>query len=84
MGDHFSGTEIDKRFGSTGQQSDTLERRVPHHGHHDVQLELTAGGAADRECLIVAHHSRCQLHHAFAHHWVDLAGHDRTARLASR
>ena len=31
--------------------------------------------------LIVAHHAGADLHHAFAHHRVDLARHDRAARL---
>ena len=52
-----------------------------HHRHHDVQLELPAGRAAEGDRLVVAHHAGGHLHQALAHHRIDLAGHDRAAGL---
>ena len=45
-------------------------------------MELPAGGAAKRDRLIVAQHAGGRLHQALAEHRIDLARHDRTARLA--
>ena len=64
-----------------GQEPHALQGRVGHHRHHDVELELAAGGPAEGDGLVVAQHPRGGLHQAFAHHRVDLAGHDGTARL---
>ena len=64
-----------------GQQPDALQRGIAHHGHHDVQLELPAGGAAQDDRLVVAQHAGGNLHHALAQHRIDLARHDRAARL---
>ena len=62
--------------------SRTLSNTLGHDRHHDVELELPAGGPAQGDRLVVAHHAGGDLHQAFAHHRIDLAGHDRTARLA--
>ena len=63
--------------------SRTLSRSgVGHHRHHHVQLELPAGGAAEGDRLVVAQHAGGDLHQALAEHRIDLARHDRTARLA--
>ncbi len=81
VGFHFFGTEIHEGVRRSGQQADAFERRLAHDRHHDVELELAAGRSAERDGLIVADHARGDLHQAFAHHRVDLAGHDGTARL---
>ncbi len=69
-------TEIDKRLDSFAQQVNRFERGMSHHRHHDIQLKVAAGGSANGHAGVVAHHAGGQLHHRFAHHRIDLAGHD--------
>ena len=47
-----------------------------------LSSKLPAGRAGKGDRLVVADHPGANLHHAFAHHRVDLAGHDRAAGLA--
>ena len=75
------GAEIDEGVRGVREQRNALERRLPHHRHHDVELELPPRRAADGQHLVVAHHAGGHLHHALAHHGVHLAGHDRRPGL---
>ncbi len=82
IGFHFGGAEFDEGARGAGQERDAVEGGHAHDGHHNVELKLAAGSAAEGDGLIVTHHPGANLHHAFAHHGVDLAGHDGAAGLA--
>ena len=53
-------------------------------GHHHVQFEAAARRRRPGDRRVAAEHLRAHLHQRLAHHRVDLARHDRTARLRGR
>jgi hypothetical protein len=57
-----------------------VERVPGNHRHHDVQLELSCVGRGEDRC-VASHDLEAHLIDHFRYRRIDLAGHDRRARL---
>ncbi len=82
VGFHLFGAELDKRDSRVGEQLHAFERRLTHHRHHDVELEVAARRPGDVDRRVVADDAGGDLHHALAHDRIHLPRHDTAARLA--
>ena len=68
-------------LGGVGQELDRLEQVVGDHRHHHVEVEVRPQGVGPGDRRVVADDLRGDHHHGLGDHRVDLAGHDRAARL---
>ena len=66
--------------GDVRQEANALQQVAGHHRQHDVEVEL-APLPTDGDGRAVAGHLSADLDHRLADDRIDLAGHDRAARL---
>ena len=70
--------------GGAGEQVDRLEQVVGDHRHHHVEVEVRPQGVGPGDRRVVADDLRPDHHHRLGDDRVDLARHDRAARLELR